>query len=416
MPSLKITKREIDRLRKQATDTNGVPLTLWDSDLKGFGCRISTSGKVSWTICKRLGAGGSKAKRVWHAYGDLETMTLDDAKAHALGLLNDTRKGIDLADRKRQQRHAEHTAYASGKLKDVFEAYHKRKSEPGRYWGEINRLFNVEIMPVLGKDTILANITKRDIRSLIENKEDSSPAVARFMFAALRPLFKWAIERELVTVSPMEGLTAPKTNGARDRVLSDSELTLVWKATGEMPYPFGPFYRLLILTAQRRDEVSGMQWSELDLDKGTWIIPKERTKNRREHLVHLAPMAIEVLKGVTKLNSPYVFTKTLTTPISGYSHAKRDLDALINPSILSWRIHDLRRTAASGMAMLGLPPHIVERVLNHISGATGGLVGVYQRHEYVEERKKAVLAWSNYVATIINGVPLTSNVIPIRTA
>ena len=254
MPSLKLTKRDLERARKQAV-ANGLPSILWDSELKGFGCRVSPLGKISWLISKRLGAGGSKAKRVWQVFGDLETMPLEEARDHALGLIRETITGVDLGHKKRQQRKVEHAAFASGKLKDVFEAYHKRISEPGRYWKEIERLFRVEIMPVLGEQTILSNITKRDIRSLIENKEDKSPAVARFMFAVLRPFFKWAIERELIAVSPIDGLSAPKLSPVRDRVLSAEELKPVWNAATSLGYPYGHFYKALILTAQRRDEV-----------------------------------------------------------------------------------------------------------------------------------------------------------------
>lgn len=199
-----------------------------------------------------------------------------------------------------------------------------------------------------------------------------------------------------------------------------------------MGYPFGPFYQLLLLTAQRREEVAAMSWPEMKLGKteGEWIIPKERTKNGKEHLVHLSPSVVSILYGLPTI-SKFVFTTNGTTPISGYSKAKAKLDKLIATECASldagqsanfcqqifqseWRVHDLRCTAASGMAELGFQPHIVERVLNHISGAQGGLVGVYQRFEYADERKRALEAWGNRVTEIASGKTCETNVVSLQ--
>ena len=146
-----------------------------------------------------------------------------------------------------------------------------------------------------------------------------------------------------------------------------------------------------------------MQWSELDLRARTWTIPKERTKNGKEHLVHLSPQALTIINGLQQIEGcPFLFSTTYDTPISGYGKAKLKLDSMM-PDVPAWRVHDLRRTAASGMAALGFQPHVVERVLNHISGAQGGLVGVYQRHEYLEERKRAIEAWGSYLSQLVSG-------------
>jgi integrase len=142
-----------------------------------------------------------------------------------------------------------------------------------------------------------------------------------------------------------------------------------------------------------------MRWEELNLAAGEWIIPKERTKNSKSHLVHLSPQAIKILQAIPRRNSPFVFTTTGATPIGGFSKAKERLDK-ITPSIAPWRVHDLRRTAASGMAAIGVQPFIVERILNHVSGVTGGLVGVYQRHEYYQERKNALADWATCIDAV----------------
>ncbi len=252
-------------------------------------------------------------------------------------------------------------------------------------------------IPALGKDTRLTEITKADLRKLIEDKQDAGHHTgARLLFAALNPFFKWCVSRDLLAKSHLDCLTRPKPAKARDRILTDDEIKVFWQATSILP-PFGSFYRLLLLTAQRREEVGAMRWSEIDTKVRTWTIPKERTKNGKTHIVHLSPQALEVLALVpTQATSEYVFTATLETAISGYTRAKARLDNLMG-GIPAWRGHDLRRTAASGMAKLGFQPHVIERVLNHISGAQGGLVSVYQRHEYLEDRKRAIEAWGAYV-------------------
>jgi integrase len=163
-----------------------------------------------------------------------------------------------------------------------------------------------------------------------------------------------------------------------------------------------------------------MRWPEVDVENGAWIIPKERTKNGKEHLVHLSPQALACLP--VRGDSRFVFPSNKgQTSISGYSKAKVQLDATMKPTAREsgvpakpWRIHDLRRTAASGMAALGFQPHIIERVLNHVSGAQGGLVGVYQRYEYIEDRKRALCAWGNHVEALVSDKPVADNIVPLR--
>jgi integrase len=230
--------------------------------------------------------------------------------------------------------------------------------------------------------------------------------------AGLRPFFKWCVRRKIIATSPAEKIDAPKMPNARDRVLSEEEIKFFWLATSTLDSIHGAFHRVLLLTVQRREEVAGMRWSELDVEKGMWTIPKERTKNGKEHLVHLSPQALACLP--VRGDSVFVFpSQGGQTSISGYSKAKRKLDSSLRFS-KPWRVHDLRRTAASGMAALGYQPHIIERVLNHVSGAQGGLVGVYQRYEYLEDRKRALLAWGNHVEALISDKPAIRNVVPFR--
>jgi integrase len=221
-----------------------------------------------------------------------------------------------------------------------------------------------------------------------------------------------AAKRKIVPTSPAENIDAPKSVEKRDRVLSEGEVKSFWLATSSLPLPYDAFHRALLLTAQRREEVAGMRWPEVDVEKGTWLIPKERTKNGKEHLVHLSPQVLAALP--VRGDSAFVFASAKGhTSISGYSKAKGRLDQAMNPA-KPWRVHDLRRTAASGMASLGFQPHIIERVLNHVSGAQGGLVGVYQRYEYIEDRKRALCAWGNHVEALVSDKPVADNIVPLR--
>ena len=190
----------------------------------------------------------------------------------------------------------------------------------------------------------------------------------------------------------MAGMRGPQPLESRDRVLLNEELTALWQAASELSWPFENVFKLLLLTGQRREEVAGLPWAEVDLDTGTWTIAKERAKNGKAHLVDLHPEAVRMLDPLGDAaaarradDSEFIFSCTGTTPVSGFSKAKARLDArmkeILGDRFQEWRTHDLRRTAASGMAALGFQPHIIERVLNHVSGAQGGLVGVYQRHE-----------------------------------
>lgn len=428
MPTLKLTKREIESARSKASRACSAVI-LWDQDLKGFGCRVATSGRASWLVKKMLGAGGREAKTVKYVFGDYEEMNLDKARDEAIRLIGEIRSGVDLSQRKRQVRSEQHKVQQSGAFRSVVELYLQRNTQPGRFWPELAGRFEREIIPKIGKDTPIVSITKTDIRHLIETKEDTHPGAARTLFEALRPFFKWCVERDIITSSPMQDLSPPPVPEARDRVLTDAEVHSFWSATEAMGWPFGPLYQLLLLTAQRRDEVAGMRRSEIDLAKAEWLIPSERTKNGKEHLVHLSPQAVSIIQNLlisgshnqrygisdsSRAVTDLIFTTTGTTSLSGFSRAKLALDGIMTPA-KPWRIHDLRRTAASGMASLGFQPHIVERVLNHVSGAQGGLVGVYQRYEFVPERKKAIEAWGNYVARLFsNGADTNVKVFPIK--
>nr|WP_281381219.1 site-specific integrase [Methylobacterium brachythecii] len=212
----------------------------------------------------------------------------------------------------------------------------------------------------------------------------------------------------------MATLKPPSPEVARDRVLSDAELRAIWLAAEGMGYPFGPFVQLLVLTGQRRSEVLDAEWPEFAAAERAWTIPRHRAKNDRAHVVPLSDAALIILKGLPRIQrssqpdqlSRFLFTTTGDTPFSGVSKATDRLTKLAaghmpeGIQIEPWRLHDLRRTFASGCARLGVGVHVVEKALNHTSGTFGGIVGVYQRFDFADERRKALELWADHISRI----------------
>jgi integrase len=178
-------------------------------------------------------------------------------------------------------------------------------------------------------------------------------------------------------------------------VLDDEELARVLLAARQIGGPYGGIVEFLALTGQRREEVARLQREELDLARRIWTIPKSRTKNAQAHVVHLSEQSLAVLERAGR-NSPLVFSLLGTKPFQEFSRAKRVLDKL--SSVTGWRLHDLRRTCVSGMARLGIAPHVADKILNHQSGTISGVAAVYQRHEFLAERREALERWGAHVA------------------
>jgi len=270
----------------------------------------------------------------------------------------------------------------------------------------------------------IASITRRDVIDLVEKiVERGAPVQANRTLTRLGALFQWAVEKDRLAASPAERVKPVTQEQARDRVLSDAEVRWLWIACDEIGWPFGPLAKLLLLTAQRRDEVAGMTWAEVDLDKGAWTIPRQKAKNDREHEVQLSAPVLTVLHSLPRFGD-LVFTTTLKTPVSGFSRAKRRINAAMlsakqaelgtrkGDAIPGWTLHDLRRTATTGMARLKIPPHVVDRILNHTGGTIHGVAAVYNRFEYLDERRAALEAWGRFVAGLI--APAPANVVALR--
>lgn len=404
-----LTVAAIDKIKAK-----GARQEIPDGLIAGLYLVVQPSGAKSWAVRYRR---GSKTRK--HTLGPYPTIELLEAREQARAALLRVQAGGDPAlDKKIERRRT-----AEGK--DAFEAvarlFIERHQKPkNRSWRETARLLGIVPDPekrdsddpktfVLVKDGItarwgdrrLSEIRRADIIALLDDMVDrGAPIMANRTLAALRKLFNWAIERDITDTSPCAGVKPPAEEKSRDRVLTDDELRTLWKATDELGWPFGEIAKLLILTGQRRDEVGEMEWDEIDLDKALWTLPRGRVKNDNGHEVPLSPAALNIVKRLRRVNgSKYVFTTNGRSPVSGYSKAKDWLSD--KAGLKDWRLHDLRRTFASGLARIGIALPVIERILNHTSGSFGGIVGVYQKHSFADEKRAAMDRWAAHVEAVL---------------
>nr|WP_312014382.1 tyrosine-type recombinase/integrase [Bradyrhizobium sp. AUGA SZCCT0283] len=251
---------------------------------------------------------------------------------------------------------------------------------------------------------LIEEVRHKGVMGLKRNNDEPSEPRARAMHSALSKMFNWALEKRRVGQNPLDALKRPSAPKARDRVLDDREITKLWRATGQVSKPFDAAVKLLLLTGCRLNEVAQMEVGELSDDLSMWTIPSERTKNGRVHQVPLSLLARAIIAKTERLDGcKFVFSTTGTTPISGWSKTKARLDARME-GVASWRIHDIRRGVATGMAELGIAPHVIELVLNHVSGARGGVAGIYNRAVQMAERRAALEAWAKHIEGLVGHV------------
>jgi integrase len=249
---------------------------------------------------------------------------------------------------------------------------------------------------------VVDEVCERGVPGLERRAKGPSDSQARAMFAGLSKMFGWLVERRRLRLNPCVGVRRPAALKARDRVLTDNELVAFWKAADAERGQSGALLKLLLLTGCRLNEVAGMRRAEIGDNGATWIIPGERTKNHRSHVVPLPSLARELIASVQG-EGGFIFTTTGDSPISIGSKIKSRLDAAMK--IPRWRLHDLRRTFVTGLAELGIRPDVIELAVNHISGLRGGIAGVYNRSELLPERRAALERWATHVQGLVGTRP-----------
>jgi integrase len=419
MPTIKLTQPAVEKLKAPSSGR----IEYWDNQLPGFGLRISETGRRTWVVMYRV-----EGKLVRETLGTAAVIpSVADARTRARESLQKAQAGVNPVEERRGSERAVKLARERtpkfGAIVDLYLNRYAEKNTRSSTHKETKRVLDHDVRPVWEQRSI-AEIARRDVIELLDAIVDRGAAVqANRTLAVLRRLFNWAVEREIIPASPVSGLKMPTAETARDRALTDEEIRFFWIGCDKLGWPFGPMFKLLLLTAQRRDEVGRVEWSEIELSKGVWAIPREKAKNNRAHEVHLCELAAEIVEGLPRIGREmrFIFTTNGERPVSGFSKAKERLDNHMVQSLRAeleeadkdpakaeiegWILHDLRRTAATGMARLNIPPHVVDRILNHVSGTIRGVAAVYNRHAYLEERKAALEAWARYVEGLVRPAP-----------
>ena len=382
-----------------------------DAACAGLALRVSANGHKAWCLYYRL---GGKHRRF--TIGAFPTIKPAQARRLAAAALELVAQRIDPSAQKRAAREAgppDQDTFAT--LARDYVDQHARKNTASGTCKETKRVLDRDVTPKW-RNRPISSITRGDVNKLIDAIAMRAPVHANRTLAHVRKVFNWAVAKDRLQASPAFGLQPPTKERTRDRALSDDEVRWFWAACDAIGWPFGPLAKLLLLTAQRRDEVGGMDWSEIDLERKLWTIPRHRAKNDRAHEVQLSDAALEVLRSLPRQGSTVFFNKHRDAPASGFTWAKKRLDAAMlvargalgqpaSAEIPAWIFHDLRRTATTGMARLNIPPHVVDKILNHTSGTIRGVAAVYNRFEYLDERRAALDAWGRYVTELVLSRP-----------
>jgi integrase len=392
LTDIAIKKLRVPTKRKEIPDgrVTGLYLVLQPSGARSWALRYRTAGKPT-----KLTIGG---------YPSVDLAMARRKAQEALGAIA---VGKDPARDKKAARaalKAERDADVD-RIERVVEQYVERYAKLKiKRWAEVARVLDKEAVQ-RWKGRRLSQITKPMVHDMLDAIIDrDAPIKANRVFDQFRGMCKWAIERGIIDRSPCEGMKAPSPENKRERVLNDDEIKLVWRAFEAVGWPFGRIGQLLLLTGGREREVAGMEWKEIDLASRTWTLPAARAKNGREHVVPLSDAAVEIIHGLPRLEGrKFVFSTTGRAPVSGFSNAKKYVDAAMGESIPNWTFHDLRRTVATNLQKLGVRLEVTEAVLNHVSGSRAGIVGIYQRHDWADEKRAALDAWARKLAAIVSG-------------
>ena len=369
--------------------------TFFDDDIPQFGLRVRAGGSKNWVFQYRV---GSKQRRI--TFATVSAMPVQAARERAGQLHARVKLGQDPFGEK-----VESQARASETFEKILRPYmaHKKTALKPRSYVEVERHLLTHAKPLHGLQ--MAKVDRRNIAALVtEVATASGPTEANHVRGSLSAFFAWAMREGLVEANPVIGTNKATENKARERTLSDDELRDIWAVLPDDDY--GDIIRLLALTGQRREEIGGLMWNEIDLDEEVILLPGERTKNGKPHLIPLSDAAADILRKRTDNGRPHVFGVGVAG-YQGWSKRKETLDAALTKAgkkVAPWTPHDLRRTMSTRMHDdLGIAPHIVEACLNHISGHRAGVAGTYNRALYTKEKTAALMQWAEHLVAIIDG-------------
>jgi integrase len=400
-PATKRVRLTAPGIRGLALPAGKTDWIFWDADLPGFGLRLRAGGSRKWVVQYDT---GRKSRRMTLG----STAVLDPGKARetAKSILAAVRLGKDPAGDIAAARNAP-LAVSFGEEMERFLRFQQQRLKP-RTLLEVDRHLRVHGKALHGLE--LAKIDRRTIATQLTRIAERGPVAANRTRATWSSFFTWCAKEGLIDVNPA-AYTNKQAEQSRERVLSNAELRAIWKALPEGDY--GDIVRLLALTGQRREEIGSLRWSEVDFERGIITLPPVRTKNKREHIVPLSTPVRAILEARPRFHGRDLVFGIGEGGFSGWSRCKERLDDAAK--IAAWTIHDLRRTMATKMAEeLGQQPHIIEAVLNHVGGHKAGVHGIYNRSQYLAEKRQALALWADHLMAIVED--RESNVTPLRRA
>ena len=374
----KLVNRPLTELAIKKAAKTTARYDIFDASVRGLGVRIAPSGTKSWFIMRRF-----NGKMLRTTFGRYPEVGLADARLRAPEVLLKMSKG--------------NTSQGSDAFDTIAAEWIKRDQSKNKSVEQVKTAIKRHVSPVFSGRK-LDEIKKQDIIKLIDQITDGgSPVAANRILAFLKRFFNWCVERDILEVSPALSIKANTGEISRDRVLDVGELLSLWTTEGNLNYPWGAILKLLMLTGARLKEVSEVTWDEISLEEQIWSIPSSRTKNSRPHQIHLSTQAIQILRSLPSVkDQSFLFSTNGVRPVSGFSKAKKRIDLL--SGVDNWRFHDLRRSFATHTTeKLEVPPVIIDKILNHVSGAVKGVAAIYQRGEYLEQRREALQAWGDYL-------------------
>jgi integrase len=397
---MKLTQRRIETLQCPVGKKD---ILVFDDEQTGLGVRVTSGGGKSFLAQYRH---AGEKRRI--PLGSCSAVSLADARNAVRAIMGDVAKGLDpVSDRKRKAAHDALTLEALVGQWETLNLADRRE----RYATEAVRALRHAFASQLRRPA--AELNKSAVVRVLDSlANDGKTAMASRTAAYGRACYQWAVKRGSLSTNPFHALPLAAVT-KRERVLTEEELRAVWEAT-ERPGAFNAIVRILILTGQRREEVAGMTWSDVAGDLSTWIIPGARAKNGTAHLVPLSSQAQTILRTAPHIEGNDLVFPGLRGQFNGFSKAKEALDKA--SGVNDWRLHDLRRSLATGLQRLGVRLEVTEAVLNHVSGSKAGVVGIYQRHTWIEEKRAALDAWGAHVIALVDGRAPQANVVPLQRA
>jgi integrase len=416
MPHISLTQLGAERIRPANAD-----VIYWDNNLPGFGLRVSSKGRKSFLVQYRVRAKGKgKSLERQEVLGTLAFLTVAQARDRARQAKAKASEGVDpVAERKATAAQIEAMRQADAfTLNVLVERY------MAEYVARNNRGTGAQTKDWLLRRWVAAlgdqpaeAITEADVLGfkdrLLKGRNDGYAQVDH-LIGVMKHMYAWAQTKKLVTHNPADHIAKEWKYKARERYLSQDEIKRFWTACDAIGWPAGPIFKLLLLTGQREAEIGSMRWAELNLDERTLNLPSGRTKNGKAHTVHLSDLALEIIAALPRFpndGSPYVFTYDGKKAFRSFTRNRQRVQKLMGDDVPDFTVHDLRRTAVTLMVQIGVAHHVADKILNHTGGKISGVAAVYNRFEYLDERRDAFEALARKVAAIIS-----DNVVQLRAA